>query len=140
MNGKHPDVNLLIVARSEQRIYVTFDKLRGESGRSIGRELRKNGGNVIQIHGGDDQNEYRIMGKLLFHYPEWFPFQAKYDGVTVISDVKKNCINYTPDAWHHKYHKLDAEQFTAYLKKQQTKPYKRRPRKGKTSPDQFLLT
>lgn len=74
------DVNLLIYARGHDRIYVTFDDLAGEEGERVGRELRKNGGNIIQIHGGADQDKYRIVGKLLFHYPEWYPFQVKCDG------------------------------------------------------------
>jgi hypothetical protein len=115
--------------------------LKGESGENVGRELRTNGGNMIQIHGGADQDEHRIVGKILFHYPDWHPFQANTDeGVTVISDVHHNCINYAPKAWHHKFHKLDAEQFTAYLERQKQKPYKPRPRKGKVSPDQLSLS
>jgi hypothetical protein len=140
LSGKIADVNLLIHARGENRIYITFDELRGESGVSVGRELRRHGGNVVQIHGGADQDEYRIVGKLLFHYPDWYPFQIKHDGVTIISDIKHNCINYAPGEWHHKYHKLDAEQFTAYLEKQKRKPYKRRPHKGEVPPSQLLLT
>jgi hypothetical protein len=140
LDGKVKDVNLLIYARGHDRIFLTFDKLDGEEGENVGRELRTNGGNIIQIHGGAEQSKYRAIGKLLFYYPEWYPFQVKCDGVSVISDIKHNCINYPPEGWHHKFHKLDAEQFTAYLKKQKTKLYKRRPRKRKISSEQFRLT
>jgi hypothetical protein len=140
LNGKVADVNLLRHARRNYRIYLTFDDLRGESGENVGRELRTNGGNMIQIRGGADQDEHRITGKILFHYPDWRPFQARTEGVTVISDVKHNCMNYAPENWHHKFHKLDAEQFTAYLERQKRKPYKPRPHREKISPDQLSLS
>lgn len=137
--GKVLDVNLLKYARGNNRIYLTFDELRGQHGRDIGRELRKYGGNMVQIRGGDDEDKYHIIGKLLFYYPDWYPFQIKHDGVSVISDLKKNCVNYTPEGWHQKFHKVDAAQFAEYLKKQKLKPYKRRPRRRVSSPDQQML-
>ena len=138
--GKLLDTNLLIYARGENRIYLTFDELRGEAGVIIGQELRKHGGNMILIHGGGEQDKYRIVGKILFHYPDWYKFQIKNDGVTIISDIKANCRNYTPAEWHHKINSLDAEQFTAYLKKHRQKPYKQRTHKRTSSPNQFQLT
>jgi hypothetical protein len=140
LTGKIDDVVWVIYARKHNRIGITFDKLRAEQGEKVARELRLNGGHVIRIQGGPEQNEYRAVGKLLFHLPEWYPFLTSNNGVSVISDVRTaSCKNCTPEVYHQKYHHVDAEQFTEYLKKQKQKPYRPRPRKKKIAPEQQPL-
>lgn len=130
--GKVDDVKLVIHARKNKRIYITFDYLRGEQGQKVSRELRRNGGKIIQIRGGADKDEYRILGKILFHYPDWNSFLGNNSGVSVISDINKNCKNYTPQEYHQKYHRTDADQFTQYLKRRKQRTY--HPRKHKRKP------
>lgn len=55
LSGKIDDVQLLIDARSKGRIFVTFDGLKAQHGQQIARELRTNGGKILQIHGGAEQ-------------------------------------------------------------------------------------
>jgi hypothetical protein len=127
LHREKDDTILLIHARNERRILLTFDQLGGEQGCKISRELRQNGGGIIQIKGGPSQDEYRIVGKLLFHYPDWNPCLIKQDGIVVISDIKHNCIYYTPRQYHLRYHQTDAKQFELYLlQRRLKKPRKKR--------------
>lgn len=142
LTGKIDDVVWVVHARQHNRIGITFDELKAEQGEKISQELRLNGGRIIRIQGGPEQNKYRTVGKLLFHYPEWYPFLNNSNGVSVIADVRtQSCRNYTPEEYHHKYHPTNAEQFTEYIRAWRQKPYKPRPRKRKPPPDeQGLLT
>jgi hypothetical protein len=133
LEGKVADYKLLRHARENNRIYVTFDELKGEHGHAVGKELRRRGGSMVQIHGGADQNKFRIVGKILFHFPEWYPFRIKKDGVSVISDTKNNCQDYSPEEWRRKINHKKAEQFTRYLKRIKNKPYKPRGHRKKQS-------
>ena len=81
--GKNVDVPYITHARKEQRIFLTFDDLRAEHGVQVAQELRLNGGKVIRVAGGPGQDDYRALGKLLFHYPEWQPFLDTQSGVAV---------------------------------------------------------
>jgi len=134
LTGKIDDVVWIRYAKKHGRIAITFDELKGQQGEKVSRELRQRGGNVLRVQGGPEQNKYRAVGKLLFHYPEWYPFLSASDGVSVISDVRRqSCRSYTPEQYHQHCHPVDAEQFTEYLKsRRQRKPY--RPRKRKTKP------
>ena len=132
--GKVDDALLVRHGKKHNRIFLTFDKLRAEHGEKVARELRNNGGKVIQVKGSPGQNYYRALGKVLFHYPEWQPFLDTCDGVSVISDLR-NCKNFTPREYHHTYHPTDAEQFEKYLTKRKQKTFRRRHRRTKTPPD-----
>ena len=137
LTGKIDDVVWVKYAREHKRISLTFDELRAEQGIRVTRELRLYGGQIIRLQGGSDQNKYRAVGRLLFYYPDWYPFLSKSDGISVISDVRNQvCKNFTPEAYHQKYHRTDAEQFKVYLGKRIKKPYKHRPRKKKIAPEQ----
>ncbi|MBA7505275.1 hypothetical protein ES706_03941 [subsurface metagenome] len=142
LTGKIDDVAWVIYAREHNRIAITFDELRAEQGERVARELRQNGGHIIRIQGGPEQDKYRAVGKLLFHYPDWYPFLTNNNGVSIIADVRTaSCRNCTPEEYHQKYHPTDAEQFNRYLKKRKLRPYKPRPRKRKPPPDeQSILT
>jgi len=130
------DTVLLIYARNNDRILLTFDKLEGEQGCKVSRELRQNGGRVVRINGGPSQNEHRVLGKILFHYPDWNPWLKKHQGIVIIADIRKqSCICYTPREYHCKYHQTDAKQFETYLKHRITRTYKKRGRKPVSPPD-----
>ena len=136
LSGKVEDVQLLIYASGNDRILLTFDSLKAEAGQQIARELRTGGGKIIQIHGGAEQEKYRIVGKILFHYKDWVQFLSINDGISIISDIRHNCRNLTPEEYHQRYHAIDAEQFTAYLEKKKERliqPLKRK-RKAKPKP------
>lgn len=135
--GKNVDVPYIIHARKEQRIFLTFDNLRAEHGVQVAQELRHNGGKVIRVAGGPDQEDYRALGKLLFHYPEWHPFLDAQSGVAVISDLK-SCKRFTPQEYHHHYYKIDAEQFETYLKSRSERPYRPRKRRRRPSPSEQI--
>lgn len=137
--GKVRDAKLLIHARENNRIYVTFDKLRAEEGAEVARELRQNGGQIIQIKGGAEQDKFRIIGKLLFHYPDWYPFLSTKNGISIISDIRKQSYqNLTPKDYHQKYHPTDAKQFTQYLAERKKKQLRRKPRRRKRPPPEQL--
>lgn len=136
LSGKIDDVQLLIYARDNGRIFLTFDDLKAEHGQQIARELRTGGGKIIQIRGGAEQEKHRIVGKILFHYPDWVQFLSTNDGISIISDIRHNCRTLIPEEYHQRYHATDAEQFTDYLeekKKRLIQPLKRK-RKSKPKP------
>ena len=142
LTGKIDDTIWVIHARKNNRIAITFDELKAQQGKKISRELRSNGGRIIRIQGGPEQNTYRSVGKLLFHYQDWYPFLSQNDGISVVSDVRTaSCRNYTPEEYHHHYHRTDAEQFEKYLEGRKHKPYRPRGRKKRPHSDsQGLLT
>jgi len=78
---KEPDDSRLVGwAHAHERVFVTFDLLRNESGERVARQIRDVGGKVITVFGGPDQPVERALGRLLFHQPEWEPFLEKNDG------------------------------------------------------------
>jgi hypothetical protein len=137
LSGKVDDVQLLIYAREHNRILLTFDTLKARHGEQIARELRINGGRIVQVRGGAQQEKHRIVGKILFHYQDWQQFLASGDGISIVSDLRP-CRNLNPEEYHHQYHRIDAEQFEKYLehkRKSLLKPIKRR-RKRKPPPEE----
>lgn len=141
MTGKINDVVWVKHARKHRRISITFDELTAKQGEEVSQELRLRGGKIIRLQGGPEQDKYRALGKLLFHYPDWYPFLFTNNGVSVIADIRiQSCKNYTPEKYHQKYHPIDAVQFTEYLEKRSRRPYKPRPRKKKIPPEQPPLT
>ena len=135
LTGSINDVVWVVHAREQGRIGITFDELRAEQGVKVCHELRKRGGKIIRIQGGPEQDKYRSIGKLLFHYPDWYYFLSYNDGVSVISDIgKQNCRNCTPEKYHQTYHKTDAEQFEKYIESKKQRRLKRKKRKRKLPP------
>jgi hypothetical protein len=128
LTGKIPDVKWVIHARKKHRISLTFDELKAKEGETVSRELRKRGGKIIRINGAG--NEFRAIGKLLYHYQEWYPFLKDNNGVAVLSDIRpQGCKTYTPEEYHQHYHRRDAKLFEKYLKKRKNRPYRRRKRR-----------
>ncbi|MBI4322304.1 MAG: hypothetical protein HY675_27745 [Chloroflexi bacterium] len=138
MAHKIVEDQLVHYATTQERIFLTFDELRGEHGERVSRELRENGGKVIKVGGGPAQDPYRAVGKLLFHYPVWHAFFNAQDGVAAVEDLK-GCKTFRPDEYHHKYHSTDARQFDAYLeaRKKQTRA---RPKRKKKPADPSQLS
>lgn len=134
LSGKIDDVQLLIYARENDRIFLTFDDLKAEHGQQIDHELRAGGGKILQIHGGADQEKHRIVGKILFHYLDWGQFLSINDGISIISDIRHNCRNLLPEEYHQRYHATDAEQFTEYLEEKKRKLIQPLKRKRKSKP------
>jgi hypothetical protein len=138
LDGKINDTIWLIYSRKNERIGITCDELKAEQGEEVSRELRKHGGKIIRINGS--QNEYHLIGKLLYHYPCWYKYFVveKNNGVSVISELKENgCINYSPVEYHQHFHQTDAIQFNEYLEKRQQRkklPIKHR-KSRKTKPE-----
>jgi hypothetical protein len=145
LTGKIDDTVWVKYARKQRRISITFDGLQKEQGRTVSRELRKNGGKVIRVQGGPEQNPYRALGKILFHYPVWYEFFEidNNDGVCVISEIRLNCRHYTPEEYHQKNYPIDAKQFNKYIedyKKKRMLPIKhRKPRKVNPKEQQNLV-
>lgn len=140
LTGKIDDVVWVRYARNHDRIAITFDELRAEQGVKISRELLRKGGRIIRIQGGPEQDKYRAVGKLLFHYPDWHPFLNENNGVSIIADVRTaSCNNYTPGQYHQRFYSTRAKQFIKYLQKRRQRPYKSRPRKRKPLPDELSL-
>lgn len=136
MNRKIPDVRWVIYAREHHRTGITFDELRAQQGLDIASELKLHGGKVIRIQGGPEQHPYRSVGKLLFHYEDWYQFFKDSDGVCVISDTNKPCRLCNPEQYVQRYHHLNIEQFNEYLTAYKKRPIKKRKRKAKPIADE----
>jgi len=134
LTGKIPDYKWVAHARKNHRIAITFDELKGEHGEKVSRELRRYGGQVVRINGA--RNEYRAIGKLLYHFRDWYLFLQQGDGISVISDVGAHGFNnYTPQAYHQHFHKLNAKLFEEYIERRKNRPYKPRNRRTKSTPN-----
>lgn len=132
LNRKIPDVQWVIYARENHRIGITFDELRAKQGLDIASELKLRGGKLIRIQGGPEQHPFRSVGKLLFHYEDWYKYFSDCEGVCVISDTNKPCRICTPEQYIQRYHHLNIAQFNEYLTAYKKRPYIRRIRKPKT--------
>lgn len=140
LTGKIDDTKWIVHARKVDRIAITFDELRAKQGAKISRELRRHGGKVVKVNGKLD--EYRAIGKLLYHFNDWCQFLKNNNGISVLADMKpQGCKNFTPEAYHHHYHRTDAELFIKYLKRRKNRLYHPRKRKPRPLPDnQGILT
>ncbi|MDD5288470.1 MAG: hypothetical protein PHY28_05095 [Dehalococcoidales bacterium] len=139
LTDKINDTKWVIYARRQKRIAVTFDELKAKQGEQVSRELRRHGGSIIRINGA--RNEYRAIGKLLYHFYDWYPFLQANNGVSVISDTgAQGYKNYTPEEYHQHYHPIDAQIFTTYLTNKKKRPYHPRKRKPQLKPiNQIIL-
>lgn len=109
------DVNHLIKARSLGRVLITFDQLRAESGARVAAELLLGGGKLIQITRDPAQDLHRALGRLLFHYPDWYPFLDVSHGVAVVSDINRNPRLYTPRQYSQTVSSSSKRHFEEYV-------------------------
>lgn len=140
MGDEADDSRLIVHSRSLERVFLTFDLLRGESGARVAAELVLHGGKVIQIPQGPDQPLLRALGRLLFHQPEWQRFFASEDGVAVLSDVRNPCKLYTPQEYSQTIHRIARPHFDEYMQhweEKRTLPPSRRRRSS--PPEQSTL-
>lgn len=89
------DANLISWARSFGFVFVTFDLLTKEQGFQVNREIKRRGGKVIVIHGGPEQDPQRALGRMLFHWPDWFLLLEKQHGRLEIKDLRQG-IKFIP--------------------------------------------
>ncbi len=135
--GLQQEVDAKLVARANLlgAIFLTFDDLRGQSGMEVAQEIAVNGGKVIRIGGGPDQPDEKALGRLLFHWPEWYRRLDKRDGLVEISDIKQNIKWYPRGHIRMRIRPVHRPAFDEYLKERKEarkKPLKRqrRPRTG----------
>ena len=130
------DVEHLKFARSNGWILLTMDLLRGETGKLIGHELRSQGGQILIVSGGPEQDVYRALAKRLYLREEWSElFEA---GIAVIQlgdrgRIKKYAADeFRPDTASRSRQQLNQP---APIQRRAT----RRTRRD-ASPDQLKLT
>ncbi len=85
------DSRLVAYARMYGFVFLTFDDLRGEQGAKVNWEIRQRGGKVLHVGGGPEQPPERAVGRIMYHWPEWFEFLASQDGRVDLHDVKNPC-------------------------------------------------
>ncbi|MBI4310187.1 MAG: hypothetical protein HY681_00270 [Chloroflexi bacterium] len=84
------------------RIFLSFDKFKGNDGAEVAAELKLHGGKVLQIIGGPQQAIYRSCAKLLWHFEDWMNFLQTSDGVVILSDLNRAPTLYTVDEYDQK--------------------------------------
>ncbi len=114
--GEKEDYRHLINARGQDRVLLTYDYLKGESGAKVAAELLLRGGRIIQIRQGPEQPLLRAVGRLLFHHPDWYPFLQRNHGVALISDIRYNCRLFTPEQYSQTISSVARPHFEEYLR------------------------
>jgi len=89
LHKEKDDARLVAWARIHNHTFITFDHLRGYSARDVAQEIKLNGGRVILIGGGPEQEPERALGKILYHWQTWSGYFEQEDGLVQISDLKK---------------------------------------------------
>lgn len=98
------DTAILRWARQHDYILVCHDKHRDRKTRlELYPEICQNGGRIICVGGGPDQDPLVALGRILVHLDEWRDFFAQNHGIVV---VHKQGINRTPS--HELYSKVQS--------------------------------
>jgi hypothetical protein len=98
------DTAILRWAREHDYILVCHDKHRDRKTRlELYPEICQNGGRIICVGGGPDQDPLVALGRILVHLDEWRDFFAQNHGIVV---VHKQGINRTPS--HELYSKVQS--------------------------------
>lgn len=121
------DYELVAYAHSMGRVFLTFDKLRGESGALVAKQFREFGGRVLKVQGGPQQDTYQAVGRILFHYSKWASFLTEENGVADLSDLRQ-CKLFTSSGYLQLAYRTGAKQFEDYL----TRKRKDRSDRGKS--------
>ena len=111
---KTQDYLLLQHARLSGRVWITFDYLQKEEGARVARELRMNGGKILQIRGGPEQDPRRAAGKVLYHWTAWHGELEAQDGLYRLSDLRGTRF-FTPGQFLQTAFPNGARQFEEYL-------------------------
>ena len=129
------DVEHLRFARENGWILLTMDLLRGETGKSIGNELRSGGGQILIVSGGPEQDVYRALAKLLYTRQVWSDLFD--EGIAVIQLGDRGRIKkYTVDEFRPDTVSRSREQLGQPRRIQRRTP---RRRSLVVSPDQLEL-
>lgn len=126
------DARLIAESRSRDRVFLSFDNFRGETGRRVAIEIHERGGKVIQFGGGPQQAPERSLGRFLFHLPEWLPFLEHSDGLVYLSDLRGNCTVHPRDKIDAILSKSERRLFDEYIasRTQARSAPRRRQRRG----------
>jgi hypothetical protein len=88
------DAAILRWAREHDYILVCHDRHKDRKTRlELYPEIYHNGGRIICVGGGPDQDPLVALGRILVHLDEWRDFFAQNDGIVV---VHKTGMNVTP--------------------------------------------
>lgn len=109
------DAILIGYARGLNRIFLSYDELKAQSGAEVAAELTLRGGKVIQIRGGPEQPTLRALGRLLFHHADWYSFLENNDGIAIISDIKRDPKLLTPDKYSQTFGRTNRVHFIDYM-------------------------
>jgi len=126
------DASLVAWARMYGFVFLTFDELRGEQGHRVNYEIRQYGGKVVHVGGGPQQPPERAVGRILYHWPEWFEFLAAQDGRADLHDVKNPCKLSPRSSLRETVVDTGARHFDEYLQRieeAKSRPLKPRRRK-----------
>jgi hypothetical protein len=132
LDQEKDDSKLVARAHVLGAVFLTFDDLRAQSGMRVAREIAVNGGRAIRIGGGPDQPDERALGRLLFHWPEWYPKLKRNDGLVEISDIKQSIRWYPRGRIRMRVRPIDQPAFDEYLREREAarkKPLKRSRRR-----------
>lgn len=125
------DGQLVAWARTFDHILITFDELRAEGGLRVAQEIKADGGKVIRIGGGPEQEPEHALGKLLFHWHTWNTYFAEDDGLVQIGDLQR--IKWYPRSEIEiRVRKVDRPAFDEYVRHRQEakqRPLKRSKRR-----------
>ena len=91
------DTAILRWARRYGYILVCHDKHRDNKTRlELYTEVYRNGGKIIRMGGGTDQDPLVELGRILLHLDEWREFFAENDGMVVVGKTgAKLCPSHT---------------------------------------------
>ena len=134
------DTDILKYARRHRYIMVCHDKFKDKRTRlELYPEIYKNGGKIIQIGGGPEQEPLSALGRLLVHREDWGRWFKYNDGIVTVHKTGMN----TKDSGELLSKVQGSFPFaedpvkTIKARKQKNLPTKRRPRKH--TPDQKPL-
>ena len=136
------DAVLVGHARQLGRVFVTFDELTRASGAQVAAEMGMRGGKVIQVRKGPQQHLYRALGRLLFNYPDWYPFLEAGDGIVTIHDIRQAPGLQTPAEYSQSVTQTYRHHFTEYQQRWRTRqqaPRKKRIRKKRPPTQQRFV-
>ena len=117
-------------------VVITHDELHGQDGVDVARQIHTHGGKVICVHGGPDQEPEQSVGRILFHWHEWYPRLSKWDGLVEIGDLRQRTKWYSHSMIHMRMRESDKPAFEKYLKKKVDDRHKPLARRTKKIPHQ----
>ena len=83
------DTDLLKWARENGYILVCHDQHRDANTKaSLFPELNSNGGRILRLMGGPDQDLVHLLGKILYRRKSWAKFFGNSSGIFTISETK----------------------------------------------------